>query len=750
MKLRKFSLTGGLILSVIIFTSHLFFSNFIIQNGFSKIEQQHILNNLHAAQHEIANKVKQLDAFVWDWASWDDTYAFVQDGNRLYVESNLTQNTFLDQGLTAFIIRNIQGETIYARALTSKGNDDHSLLEKIQIISKEQLPSLDGEDQGKGGIARINEAFYLIASRPILTSEGQGPAKGTIIMVKPLSAEIVETISKSLGFPIRVLAMKADALLSRKLQQSETGEITRDIDDATALGASLLKTLGSDPAALVQVTVDRQISRYGQKVTTYNTIIIALAIFLFAALTFFLLHYKFLRRLERLDSQVATLALANKDHTLVDVEGADEISALADSINTLLTQRDLSHREQLAQAEEIANNEQFLQEILNSISVGIMLVDPDSRRIISINDHALEMAGRTRQEVLNKVCHRLTCPAELNDCPILDRHQPHDLSKRELLTSDGGSIPIMKSVTFVEKNGQPLLLETIIDITEIEQARLELEDIKKGLEKIVAERTKDLAEANKELVALDKAKTLFLSSASHELRTPLTSILGFIKLMEKRFNQVFYPHLTQDADIKPQAVQFMENLSVVRSEAERLGRLVNDLLDLNKIQSGRMEWRDERLDIHDLLSRAGEAFTGQALGKPQVEFLVEQPTKTLAINADQDRIQQVLINLLGNAFKFTEKGHVRLSVDSEESFVTFRVCDTGKGISRADKKQVFDLFYQVWDENQRSSKEFGTGLGLAICRQIVTHYGGTISVESSEGEGSCFQFTIPKASPDEA
>ncbi len=249
-------------------------------------------------------------------------------------------------------------------------------------------------------------------------------------------------------------------------------------------------------------------------------------------------------------------------------------------------------------------------------------------------------------------------------------------------------------------------------------------------------------ETEKKLIALDKAKSMFLSSASHELRTPLTSIIGFLKLMEKNFKQRFLPHL-ESADDKLKTTQFLDNISIVRSEADRLGRLVNDLLDLNKIESGRMEWRDEELDVNTVLKRAAGSISAYSGRNPAVGFTLEESEVSSSIIADGDRIHQVLINLLSNAFKYTDSGMVTLSATERGDQVEFVVEDTGRGISHEDVEKVFDIFYQVHDENKRSSKTFGTGLGLAISRQIVTHYGGRLAVESEVGKGSCFTFLLP-------
>jgi signal transduction histidine kinase len=252
-------------------------------------------------------------------------------------------------------------------------------------------------------------------------------------------------------------------------------------------------------------------------------------------------------------------------------------------------------------------------------------------------------------------------------------------------------------------------------------------------------------ESEKELIAMDRAKSMFLASASHELRTPLTSIIGFLHLMEKRFRSQFMPVLGPLDPVGHQARKFQKNLNIVRVEADRLGRLVNDLLDLSKIEAGRMEWRDKVLSVDRVLRRAAEATGALDDERPGVRLVVESLAEPMAIRADEDKIHQVLINLLSNAFKNTEAGSVTLSAVRTEAGASFSVCDTGRGISEDERERIFDIFYQGRDENNRSTNVLGTGLGLSICRRIVAHYGSRLVVDSVLGKGSCFRFIIPLA-----
>jgi len=254
-----------------------------------------------------------------------------------------------------------------------------------------------------------------------------------------------------------------------------------------------------------------------------------------------------------------------------------------------------------------------------------------------------------------------------------------------------------------------------------------------------------LEKAVSHLKELDKMKSAFLSSVSHELRTPLTSILGFAKLIYKDFRKFFLPLAEDRSKLKKKGARIEDNVSIIIAEGERLTRLINDVLDLAKIESGRIEWKDVEFAASEFLEQAARAVEGQFASRPSVEFCKEISDDLPLIAADKDRLIQVVINLLNNAAKFTEEGRVILSACVVEDKLRVTVEDTGVGISPEDLEKVFDKFHQVADNDTLKDKPKGTGLGLSISKQIIEHYGGRIWVESEPGQGSKFIFELPIA-----
>jgi PAS domain S-box-containing protein len=282
-----------------------------------------------------------------------------------------------------------------------------------------------------------------------------------------------------------------------------------------------------------------------------------------------------------------------------------------------------------------------------------------------------------------------------------------------------------------------------------------LAELNKNLEATVAERTRDLqlkAEeleaANRRLRELDALKSTFLSSVSHELRTPLTSILGFAKVTRKSFSRHFWSPGEDDALKEKKAATIDDNLSIIIGEGERLSRLVNDVLDLTRIESGKMLWNDRTLDPVRILSHALAITRNEFHRGVQVIQTFEEDLPKITV--DPDKLTQVVVNLLHNAAKFTSKGRVELSASRAETadgtMLSIAVSDTGPGIPKHEIDAVFERFHQA--ENPTDGhKPTGSGLGLAICRQIVLHYGGEIHADSTPGRGTTFTFVLP-ATPD--
>lgn len=257
----------------------------------------------------------------------------------------------------------------------------------------------------------------------------------------------------------------------------------------------------------------------------------------------------------------------------------------------------------------------------------------------------------------------------------------------------------------------------------------------KTLSRQLAVRQKEIEKKNRELEQANRAKSEFLTNMSHELRTPLNSVIGFSELLER---QLF-------GELNPRQQEYVKD---IRESGEHLLALINDILDLSKIEAGSMELDLSEFDLQELLQGSLRLFREKAL-KKNIRLNISLDEDTGLVVADARKVKQVVFNLLANAIKFTESGgEVLLSAALEGSNVTVSVTDSGIGINESDMDKLFKEFSQV--DGSLSRRHEGTGLGLALSGKLVEMHGGSIGVESKPGRGSRFYFSIPRTARPES
>jgi len=243
-----------------------------------------------------------------------------------------------------------------------------------------------------------------------------------------------------------------------------------------------------------------------------------------------------------------------------------------------------------------------------------------------------------------------------------------------------------------------------------------------------------LKAANGRLEEATRHKSQFLANMSHELRTPMNAVIGFSEMLQR---ESFGP-------LQPKQRRYVDN---ILTSGRHLLTLINDILDLSKVEAGKMEIKRERIALASLLSDTATLIRGMA-DRKGIAVDVEVPGQIILLG-DAARLKQVLFNLLSNAVKFTPSGgQVRLTAAASGAFASISVIDNGIGIALKDQLHLFEEFHQVDGTDSREYQ--GTGLGLALARRLVELHGGTIELESDTGKGSRFTFTVPLANPAEA
>ena len=309
--------------------------------------------------------------------------------------------------------------------------------------------------------------------------------------------------------------------------------------------------------------------------------------------------------------------------------------------------------------------------------------------------------------------------------------KPYSLLFRELNQS-------IETIKRTNKNLENIVTERTIELqksndrlrAELSERKLvqkEIRELNQELEQRVAERTADLDVAKDRAESADRLKSAFLATMSHELRTPLNSIIGFTGILLQNL-------------VGPLNEEQNKQLKMVQGSAHHLLNLINDVLDISKIEAGQLEIVSKPFDMRQAIQTVVETIAPSA-EKRGLELISSIAPQVGIITSDKRRVEQILLNLLNNAVKFTEHGEVRLECAIEKEWLVTRVIDTGIGIQQKDLDLLFKPFQQVDTGITRNHE--GTGLGLSICKRLVEILGGKIWVESQWGQGSSFTFTLP-------
>ncbi len=370
--------------------------------------------------------------------------------------------------------------------------------------------------------------------------------------------------------------------------------------------------------------------------------------------------------------------------------------------------REVTERERSEQ--KIRENERNFRSIFEGSDVPILVESRADGKIIDLNEACAHLHGYSVSKMIGMHVYDLIPEWHLEEAKKgFDLYQKGkiDLLDSYLLTSDKKSIPVQISVAPIAFNNEPAHLIFYQDISARKETEKKLQE------------AKELAEKSAEF------KSLFLANMSHEIRTPLNALVGFADLLEST----------------PINEQQKEYINIIQKSGEDLLVIINDILDLSKIEAGKMKIRPRNFSLEETLQKVFKLHQHRAQIKGLDLSINIDNNVPLFVHGDDTRISQILNNLINNAIKFTEKGRIEIKVSQENKFTVFNIIDTGIGMNGSDLLTIFENFSQVDSGIQR--KHHGTGLGLSIVKQLVELMSGQVSVNSTINQGSNFCFKLP-------
>jgi PAS domain S-box-containing protein len=417
----------------------------------------------------------------------------------------------------------------------------------------------------------------------------------------------------------------------------------------------------------------------------------------------------------------ATVRQARKDGSrfMTRVIVTPRFDRAGQPVGFLTVTKDIS--EDMWLAAERKQAEERFRNLLESAPDAIVIVDGDGR-IVLVNSQTEELFGYRRDEILGKNVEWLVPPRFRQIHPL---HRVNYFAEPRVrpmgagldlygLRQDGLEFPVEISLSPLHTQSETLVMAAIRDVTE----------------RRMIERT--LREKNVELQSAIRAKDRFLATMSHELRTPLNAIIGFTGTLLMKLPGP----LTADQE---------KQLDTIRASANHLLSLINDLLDLAKIESGKVELRREPVVCQELIQEVAAGLRPLAENKG-LRFKLQAPYQDIVLRTDRRALRQIVINLVNNAIKFTETGEVRLELREQnhggQPLVEIIVIDTGIGIREEDQVRLFQAFEQLEPAGRRRGHD-GTGLGLHLSRKLAALLGGRLTFQSESGRGSAFRLTIP-------
>ncbi len=675
-------------------------NSWIVDPGLLRVERLEAQEDLHRCVGAIEREVVHLDTFTGDWSSWTDTYDFMETADPAYIEANLVDTTFSSNELGLIYYVDVNGRTVWGRVLTPDGKEEITLPEFPRDHADAKNPFLsagigkEGDWEGLHGVYMTARGPMMLAARPILTNEDEGPSRGTLIMGRFITAKLLDTLRAQVSCEFWIwsiaearhdpsLASLLDALSARN------SVVTQEDGPDHLISYCLVSDALGQPVLLLGAQTLRDVTQQGRVFTR-----VALGLALSGGLLLLIVLQVAVRRsivapIQQLTEHALSVRQENDINRRLELPRRDEIGTLAKEFDGMLERiaQSLALREQAERA--LRASESRLNAIVTTAVDGIVTLD-EALRICSFNPAAENLFAYREAEVVGQ-------PISLileNFLVETDAERDSWVAETSGRTADGHAVPLHVAASRMEVDGREMTTLILRDISELKRMNARLLH------------TQNLAVIGE-----------MSASVAHEIKNPLAAISGAI--------QVLRDGMKED---EPRRGVLQE----VLEETRRLDQTIRSLLQFSR------PWTPERRDCNLAEETRRVVETARKLPRfEQIRFSVPDGHGVPA-SLDPVLFEQILMNLFDNAAQAMGAGEIRCAWSETPRTVRVYVSDTGPGISPENLDKVLRPFF--------TTRTRGTGLGLSVCRQMVEAHEGTLTISSVLGEGTEVTLEFPRGS----
>lgn len=687
-------------------------SRLILGKEFKKLEEQYMKQHVQQGLGMFQNSIYELDNILLDWSQWDDTYNFINNPNKEYIKSNLSAATLAQSKLNLIFYIDHSGKLIFkgSNEIEEKKVDETLKDFKAHFLYKDYLKY---SNKPIRGIIPLEKGFMAIAGRPILRSDGTGPTMGMLIMGRYIGDKEIDKISNITQLTVKVEKVDSSKgeLKFKSLGILEYSNIVvSPLNKDTVIGYSILKDLYGKSSFMLEIEAPRDMYNYGEESIKFFNMFLLISGVIVGIITLLLLEKAGLSRLQKLTSGIKNIEESMDLSIRIPVDGKDELATFASVTNRMLD-RLRDSREELLESENKYRH--LFESMINPFAYYEIIEDKESGEIdytfLEVNSAYEKLTGLNKEYIIGKSLSYVSKDMNKALFQWVDEFKNTNNIGEKIKSKKYLNIGERWYLSSAYRPEENYIITIYQDITELILTENELRE------------AKDLADD------ANKAKSEFLANMSHEIRTPINAIIGMAELLKD--NSM---HTRKD-----------ELVTFINDAGNLLLNIVNDVLDFSKMEAKKFTLDSYNFNIYSVFQNITDIMSIKANQKG-LTLKYNIPPNIPNLYGDGDRLYQILLNLLTNAVKFTEKGEITLKADIEKMekdsiVIKFKVIDRGIGLNEETQKKLFQPFVQ--GDASTTRKYGGTGLGLSICKELAELMGGKIGVKSAEGHGSTFWFT---------